>query len=946
MRNRIVTANQHVQRAFCQLGLVVIPIAPVLNLGQSVKLQLSALDLSSLGITSGLPCLGVDGFNNAGDLRNFSAPESLSILRFPKQPPGLCNQHQQSWHAGSLTRTHTWPPHAHPVYGFPKQRESLRQLEGWIQPILAPGQSQPKQPTDIPHASQDRLQQAAASAAAASQQKAEQEAAAKDDSQDVLPEGLDEDLESISFTIEELPDDPNEQSLSRLVSRDNLVHLGGGQYGFKNEQDGAEAWRQATEQAGIDLDAADPSEAFQLIPDALPDLAILADHRAPMSWEEWYQHVFVHKDRAAHRVEQLQTILDNSISNEQYDDAAHYSAELARHQEWDDVSKILEEYSEAIEKEDFGRAAALRDEGGAGLVGWWVANPPTEDPQGHLLRIQPSFGRYLGMTYTARDIAAAQGVAIMVQGGGLQSSMGLGPMGQGMEMIEEEEELSITSEGTPCLEIWVQRNEDGTFNRQTTLLRPPMTELDVSGLESASGAATSVEDPSSSSDTQPREESSPQPSGSGTSGAAAAEVRFDESSNEAAVGGESPSGSEAEAEAASSAASSSSPEQSQPGDSVIGNEASGIKGRLPSRPRRQRHRGRPASNDEEGGPATPGNSGDMFYTTDMPGEQSWILSTTEQVHLNDVHEGLRFGGGPLQNIMRLNRHPATLTALGRHQLVIKADDKLTAQEQRMADATKSLASQLAAGQPVPLHLTISNPNSTEVETMDFNSTGTTKDGKDPIEQMTEQVIAAMQRHAKGQDPPPEMATKETLTDIIRTATMEFLNHASNSTLGKNGQMTYSRLDLSAASTDPFCGTYLGSFGGNGLEVLQIIRTTDKDGDEAVVATKLTGDPNVPAGHISFSAKINRSNRLSARDAYPLELGVLGRYRGTGRVARSGYKEASWVEGELLRFGTNNPATHGAELGFVWTVPGDKRYLVLLNKVELDDPMYNDEDRSS
>ena len=58
--------------------------------------------------------------------------------------------------------------------------------------------------------------------------------------------------------------------------------------------------------------------------------------------------------------------------------------------------------------------------------------------------------------------------------------------------------------------------------------------------------------------------------------------------------------------------------------------------------------------------------------------------------------------------------------------MIKADDKLTAQEQRMADATKSLASQLAAGQPVPLHLTISNPNSTEVETMDFNSTGTTK----------------------------------------------------------------------------------------------------------------------------------------------------------------------------------------------------------------------------
>ena len=45
--------------------------------------------------------------------------------------------------------------------------------------------------------------------------------------------------------------------------------------------------------------------------------------------------------------------------------------------------------------------------------------------------------------------------------------------------------------------------------------------------------------------------------------------------------------------------------------------------------------------------------------------------------------------------------------------------------------------------------------------------------------------------------------------------------------GSNGQMTYTRLNLSAASTDPFCGTFLGSFGGNGLELLQITRNIDK-----------------------------------------------------------------------------------------------------------------------
>ncbi len=65
----------------------------------------------------------------------------------------------------------------------------------------------------------------------------------------------------------------------------------------------------------------------------------------------------------------------------------------------------MQEYSLAIKNEDFKRAAALRDEGGAGLVGWWVRDPSPSDPTGHLLRISPSYGRYLGLTFTARDIA-------------------------------------------------------------------------------------------------------------------------------------------------------------------------------------------------------------------------------------------------------------------------------------------------------------------------------------------------------------------------------------------------------------------------------------------------------------------------------------------------------------------------------------------------------------
>ena len=124
------------------------------------------------------------------------------------------------------------------------------------------------------------------------------------------------------------------------------------------------------------------------------------------------------------------------------------------------------------------------------------------------------------------------------------------------------------------------------------------------------------------------------------------------------------------------------------------------------------------------------------------------------------------------------------------------------------------------------------------------------------------------------------------------------------------------------------------------EVLQLVRGQWGDelgADDSVTAVKLTGDTNVPAGAASFRAKVGRGARLDPHVGYPEELGVLARYKGEGRVAKPGFTEESWVEGELLVLdGQGGQLTGGAELGFVWAIPGERRFLILFTKLQLPD----------
>ena len=98
-----------------------------------------------------------------------------------------------------------------------------------------------------------------------------------------------------------------------------------------------------------------------------------------------------------------------------------------------------------------------------------------------------------------------------------------------------------------------------------------------------------------------------------------------------------------------------------------------------------------------------------------------------------------------------------------------------------------------------------------------------------------------------------------------------------------------------------------SYGEHGAQVINITYA-----DDTLLASKVTGDRNVPRGETTFTVDLSPCN---ASALPPIQLssenrsGNFARFPGRGQVSRKGFKDSRYVEGQLILFEN--------QFSFVW-----------------------------
>eukprot|EP00581_Thalassiosira_minuscula_P001031 CAMPEP_0183748428 /NCGR_PEP_ID=MMETSP0737-20130205/67766_1 /TAXON_ID=385413 /ORGANISM="Thalassiosira miniscula, Strain CCMP1093" /LENGTH=414 /DNA_ID=CAMNT_0025984151 /DNA_START=75 /DNA_END=1319 /DNA_ORIENTATION=- len=106
------------------------------------------------------------------------------------------------------------------------------------------------------------------------------------------------------------------------------------------------------------------------------------------------------------------------------------------------------------------------------------------------------------------------------------------------------------------------------------------------------------------------------------------------------------------------------------------------------------------------------------------------------------------------------------------------------------------------------------------------------------------------------------------------------------------------------------GLWVGKYGDHGYEMINVTYSGD-----TLIATKVTGDKNVPKGEVTFTADLSPKASLSdpmMAPLDPIELNpkasqqwgkkYLPRHLGKGQVAGENFSNAQWMDGQLIMVG--------------------------------------------
>eukprot|EP00891_Asterochloris_glomerata_P006435 jgi/Astpho2/6435/Aster-x0729 len=196
-------------------------------------------------------------------------------------------------------------------------------------------------------------------------------------------------------------------------------------------------------------------------PDSVPTVSGSA------SWEQW-KEFFARMDQLGQKALELRSGVDQAVQNERFEEAAMLQEQIDKLSEEDDVNMVMNAFEAALENEDYELASNLRDRAGVGLCGWWACSKGDE-PAGHLLWVEPAFGRFVGTYFSARELAELTGGHVMDEPAALYQ----GPPGPPFGPVPEPGSEGASVLGSPLFELFVTSDQSGNIQQAAAVLKSP-----------------------------------------------------------------------------------------------------------------------------------------------------------------------------------------------------------------------------------------------------------------------------------------------------------------------------------------------------------------------------------------------------------------------------------------------------------------------------------------